>query len=84
MQRATWQPYNFIILTLVVAAYASKGLLTREVGVLTLVSVPALMVGVQIGLMAYRRIDERGFRKVVLILLLASGIWLVANNVFAD
>jgi len=39
---------------------------------------------VQLGLMAYRRIDERGFRKVVLILLLASGIWLVANNVFAD
>ena len=84
VQRATWQPYNFIILMLVVAAYAFKGLLTREVGVLTLVSVPALMVGVQLGLVAYRRIDERGFRKVVLILLLASGIWLVANNVFAD
>lgn len=83
-QRATWQSYNLVILTLVVAAHASQGLLTREVGVLTLISVPALLVGVQLGLMAYRRVDEGGFHRVVLILLLASGLWLVANNVLAD
>lgn len=82
-QRATWQPYNLFVLTLVVAAYASQGLLTREVGLLTLVSVPTLLVGVQLGLMAYRRVDESGFRRAVLILLLASGAWLVANNVLA-
>jgi len=80
VQRATYQPYNFVILALVVGAYGSQGLLTREVGVLTLVSVPALLVGVQLGLMAYRRVDEAGFRKVVLTLLLISGISLVINN----
>ena len=31
-QRATYQSYNLIILSLAVAAYASQGLLTREVG----------------------------------------------------
>ena len=79
-QRATYQSYNLIILSLAVAAYASQGLLTREVGVLTLTSIPAFLVGVQLGLMAYKRVDENGFRKLVLVLLLASGISLVVNN----
>jgi len=79
-QRATYQSYNLIILSLAVAAYASQGLLTREVGVLTLTSIPAFLVGVQLGLMAYKRVDENGFRKLVLVLLLASGTSLVVNN----
>lgn len=79
-QRATYQSYNLIILALAVAAYASQGLLTREVGLLTLISVPALLVGVQLGLTAYKRVNESGFRKLVLILLLASGVSLVVNN----
>lgn len=79
-QRATYQPYNLIILTLAVAAYASQGFLTREVGVLTLICAPASLIGVQLGLMAYKRVDENGFCKIVLILLLASGISLVVNN----
>ncbi len=83
-QRATWQPYNLVVLTLVVAAYAAQGLLTREVGVLTLVSVPVLLVGLQLGLMAYKRVDEDGFRRVILILLLASGVWLIVNNAVTD
>jgi hypothetical protein len=84
VQRATYQPYNFVILALVVAAYGSQGLLNREVGVLTLVSVPALLIGVQLGLMAYRRVDEAGFRRVVLILLLISGVSLVVNNALSS
>ena len=79
-QRATYQSYNLIILSLAVVAYASQGLLTREVGVLTLMSIPAFLVGVQLGLMAYKRVDENGFRRLVLVLLLASGTSLVVNN----
>ena len=80
VQRGTWQPFHFVILTLTAVAHASQGLLTREVWILTLISVPALLVGAQLGLMAYSRVDESGFRKVVLILLLISGVWLVVNN----
>ena len=79
-QRATYQSYNLIILSLAVVAYASQGLLTREVGVFTLMSLPALLVGVQLGLMAYKRVDENGFRRLVLVLLLGSGTSLVINN----
>ena len=68
------------MLSLDVVAYASQGLLTREVGMLTLMSIPAFLVGVQLGLMAYKRVDENGFRKLVLVLLLASGTSLVINN----
>jgi len=79
-QRATYQSYNLIILSLAVVAYALQGLLTREVGVLTLMSIPAFLIGVQLGLMAYKRVDENGFRRLVLVLLLASGTSLVVNN----
>ena len=38
---------------------------------------PALLIGTWAGLKAYGRLDEAAFRKVVLILLLVSGITLV-------
>ena len=80
VQRGTWQPFHFVILTLTMVAHASQGLLTQEVWVLTLISVPALLVGAQLGLMAYNRVDENAFRKLVLVLLLISGVSLVVNN----
>lgn len=84
VQRATYQTYNLVILTLALAAYATQGLLTHEVGFLTLASIPGFLLGVQLGLMAYKRVDEEGFRKLVLVLLLVSGVSLVVNNVLSS
>jgi uncharacterized membrane protein YfcA len=79
-QRAVYQPYNLVVLAVAVGAYATQGLLTAEVGWFAAIAVPALVLGVQGGMIAYKRIDEPTFRRVVLALLLISGVSLVANN----
>ncbi len=45
---------------------------------LFLIGLPALLAGSWLGLRLYSRLDETGFRRVVLVLLLASGLALAA------
>jgi uncharacterized protein len=45
---------------------------------LFMIGLPALLAGNWLGLRLYGRLDEAGFRRVVLILLLVSGIALIA------
>jgi uncharacterized membrane protein YfcA len=50
-----------------------QGAISREVIRLFVVALPVVLVGTWLGLRFYGRLDEAQFRKVVLILLLASG-----------
>ncbi len=79
-QRAVYQPFNLTILTWALVAYASQGVLTAEVGRLTLICLPGTVLGVWLGVKAYGRVDDRQFRRIVLWLLLASGGVLTATN----
>lgn len=79
-QRAVYQPFNLTILGLALAAYAWGGVLTWEVGRLTLICLPGTVFGVWLGVKAYGRVDDRQFRRIVLWLLLASGGLLIATN----
>ena len=56
------------------------GVLTAEVGRLTLICLPGTVLGVWLGVKAYGRVDDRQFRRIVLWLLLASGGVLTATN----
>ena len=44
---------------------------------LFLIGLPALVLGTWVGLKLFGRLNEAGFRKTVLLLLLASGVTLV-------
>ena len=55
----------------------AKGAITAETIKLFLIGLPALLAGTWLGLKLFGRLDEAAFRKVVLILLLASGILLI-------
>jgi uncharacterized membrane protein YfcA len=44
---------------------------------LFILGLPILLVGTWLGLRLYGRVDESGFRKIVLALLLASGLALI-------
>jgi uncharacterized membrane protein YfcA len=44
---------------------------------LFLIGLPALLLGTWAGLKLFGRLDEAGFRKVVLVLLLTSGVTLL-------
>jgi uncharacterized membrane protein YfcA len=54
------------------------GSFDRPTLLLFLAGLPALLAGTWTGLRLYGRLDEAGFRKVVLALLLLAGVALVA------
>jgi uncharacterized membrane protein YfcA len=57
------------------AAWLSgQGSISREVIWLFAVGLPVLLAGTWLGLKLYGRLDEAQFRKVVLMLLLVSGV----------
>lgn len=79
-QRAVYQPFNQTIILVAFIVYAFDGMLTAELGLLALYCLPASLIGMVIGMAGYKRLDEKQFQRVVLLLLLASGITLVFNR----
>jgi uncharacterized membrane protein YfcA len=76
-QRGAFQPFILTVQLATLGAFAIGGFLTLEVGTLFLLALPAMAAGVALGVGLYRRIDDVQFRRVVLWLLLVSGVTLV-------
>jgi uncharacterized membrane protein YfcA len=55
----------------------ARGAITADTIKLFLFGLPALLAGTWLGLKLFGRLDEASFRKVVLVLLLASGVVLI-------
>ncbi len=81
-QRATYQPFNLLILSAAAVGMAIAGHVDRQVLTLMGLCLPATLLGAWLGARAYRRVDEATFRLVVLVLLLLSGLVLVGRAVF--
>ncbi len=79
-QRAVYQPFNLAILGLALAVQAQQGFITAEVGRLALIGLPGTVLGVWMGTRAFARVDDRQFRRIVLWLLLASGVVLTGKT----
>ena len=75
--RAVYQPFNLPILLVTLAGEGATGVLEWRHFYYALLCVPMLLIGVRLGIMAYRRLDAAWFRRIVLYLLLASGAMLV-------
>lgn len=73
VSRAVYQPFNIVVQVAALPALLGAGLLTRQLGYYTLICIPAMLIGVWLGLRLYVRIDETRFRQVILWLLLVSG-----------
>lgn len=76
-QRAVYQPYILAMQLWALAALAASGNLTAQALRGFAWTLPVFLAGVLLGMALYARIDDRGFRRVVLLLLLASGLLLV-------
>jgi uncharacterized membrane protein YfcA len=76
-QRAVYQPVIFASFLMNAFAYWFAGLFTAQALKLYLIALPALIVGLWCGGRLYGKLDERSFRRVILLLLLASGLALV-------
>lgn len=80
-QRATYQPFNLIVLAMACIGMAISGQVTRQSLTLALICFPATFVGALLGARAYVRVSPQTFQRVVLILLLVSGCVLLASSI---
>lgn len=79
-KRALFQTFNFTILLTTVISSAIAGLLPPAFWISLLLCVPATFIGVRLGTIVYRRLDDRRFDRVVVALLLAVGLSLIISN----
>jgi uncharacterized protein len=77
VQRTVFQPVGVAIFVMSAAWLGSRGEIDAETIRLFALGLPALAAGTWLGLKLYGRLDESAFRKVVLFLLLGSGLALV-------
>jgi uncharacterized membrane protein YfcA len=71
------QFFNIAILSLASLSHALSGLLTRQIAGDALIALPATIGGAWSGGYIYRRLADRGYQRVVMVLLLISGVALL-------
>jgi uncharacterized protein len=79
VQRAVFQPVAVATFLMSALWIGAKGAITPETFKLFVTGLPALFAGTWLGMKLFGRLDEAAFRKVVLVLLLASGIMLIVQ-----
>ena len=78
VQRTVFQPVAVATFLMSAVWIGARGAITPDTVKLFLIGLPALLAGTWLGLKLFGRIDEAAFRKVVLGLLLISGVVLMA------
>jgi len=76
-QRAVFQPVNFAAMAVNVVSLSVAGAFDGATVRLYLVGLVPLFAGLWCGLTLYGKLDDAAFRKVILLLLLASGLVLI-------
>jgi uncharacterized membrane protein YfcA len=79
-QRTVFQPVSVAIFLMTGFWLGGTGLIRADTLRLFVIGLPVLLAGTWVGLRLYARLDEAGFRKVVLRLLLMSGLGLVVRG----
>ncbi len=76
-RRSIVQFYNMAILSLALVSHAFSGLLTWQVVVSAAIALPGTIAGAWFGAFLYRRLADHGYQRVVMALLLISGLGLI-------
>lgn len=79
-QRAVYQPFSLLVLSAASIVMGIEGSIDRSVLILAGWSLPAAIIGAWLGTRCYRLVDRIVFRRIVLSLLLASGLVLIATQ----
>ncbi|HLY67905.1 MAG TPA: sulfite exporter TauE/SafE family protein [Chloroflexota bacterium] len=77
LQRAVFQPVMFATITVNLTSLGLAGAITIETLHLFLLGLPAMIAGIWLGFRFYGKLDDAAFRKVILMLLVISGLGLV-------
>jgi uncharacterized protein len=79
-QRAVFQSFNLVMQLVIMAAYIATGTIGANELWMFAVVAPAMLVPTLIGARLYRRFSDAGFRRLILLLLTASGAVLVLSS----
>jgi uncharacterized membrane protein YfcA len=83
-QRGVMQAFNITMHVATLTGYVLHGgIITGETLTMFGIIAPALALPVILGALVFRRLDQKAFRRVVLVLLFASGVVLTASSVGA-
>ena len=77
-QRAVFQPVILAGMAAIAITLTAAGAITTDTLKLYVLGLPALLAGLWLGFKCYGKLDDATFRKVVLLLLLFSGLALIA------
>jgi hypothetical protein len=77
VQRTIFQPVLLATILTSTVSLSVAGAVTAETVKLYLLGLPSMLAGTWVGLKLYGRIDDAAFRKIILLLLLVSGVSLV-------
>jgi uncharacterized protein len=80
-QRAVFQPVVIAIFAMNLLWFGGSGMVTKGVLQLFFMGLPAALLGTWLGLQLYGSLDEARFRRIVLLLLLISGLTLLPSGV---
>ncbi len=81
-QRAVFQPTAVILFMFTIVWFAGAGIVPEGTTQLFVLGLPLVLIGTQIGLKLYGRLDEAQFRRLVLGLLLVSGMTLAPSLIW--
>jgi uncharacterized membrane protein YfcA len=79
-QRTVFQAFNFMLLTAMLIASAAQGLVGLRTICALVVATPATLCGAWLGFRLYKRVDDVRFQRIVLLVLLISGLCLVWSS----
>lgn len=78
--RAVLQPYNVIVLASSALLLALSGGYTRETLTTIAIALPATMLSAQLGLALFKRLTDRQFRRLLIVMMLLSGLVLLIRE----
>jgi hypothetical protein len=80
-RRVIFQTFNFALLTTMLGVSAVSGLINLRSILAILVATPGTLIGAAVGLRLYRRLDDVKFDRIVLTVLLLSGLALIRSSI---
>jgi uncharacterized protein len=81
-RRAVLQTFNIAILSFALVSHAISGFLTRQVLIAATAALPGTIGGAWLGALVYRRLADRTFQRVVMVLLFLSGFVLIWTSLY--
>ena len=77
-QRGTFQPFVLVMHGIGIVTFSANGLITPQTGIDFLWCIPAIIIGSMLGVKVYPHINDMIFKRLILALLLLSGITLLS------